>query len=1017
MAPIIDENLHEEDAPEAEQEPILKNRSVNDFDTVDGLRIALRTKDYLESFVDFGRDFPHALEGSHFGAPRDDDSMSEASTVPDMDPELDWILTNYNAELSQTQSLSEELKRLQVLKSYLILDSEREANFERLTALASRMFHVPIALVSLVDLGRQWFMSNRGLGDVRETPRKLAFCAHAIISKEDMLIVPNATLDSRFSENPLVTGPPNIRFYAGAPLLCPEGYKLGTLCLIDSKPRPDGLSLEEKQNLRELTALVVDAMVERRREKMRVLQDKSQIIATTAHDLLTPLTGVQMSLSVLMDDEDFKKSLPPGSRDLMETAVQCSDVMNRICHQAIETFRGDVAEYEKSKQQDGSDAVQKMKTDHRITIVVKDMVRNLNMVMEPYPKQVPLLISVDPLVPTEFVGDDLKIFRSAINYMTNACKKTEKGSVHLKIYVGGRSRKPKLVFECEDTGPGVSMDTYPYLFRPFREDDLEGNSNGECLQVDEKGDIITNKHRVSTCSANTMTNSGLGLYSVATQISSLGGEYGFRPREVDNQVCGAIFWFSLPLVVPPSCNWNLREKRAELRKAKAEKKSQADLGSRSLVSTNTVRSFSKRCVIETTATVMTNGADAVPDKEKTADTDVEMEDVSGASEHKVYTKTTPMDEAQSKAIFNSVSQVLAADVPGGPQLAASEPIAYSEARSTSKSERQPMVVAKKESKVAPGARTRQALVIDDSLVIRKSMVRALGRLGYEVSQATNGLEGLKAMQTRVFDVVLLDFLMPVMDGLDCAQQYREWEKAHRPWFDQFIIGISAHASPNDVDKGKAAGMNDFKPKPVTMKCIKELVASEELLSVSKRLDEILVVEDDKPAEEQTPEPSTANGHAYSLSNQKAKFVGRQAVCLIAQDSSRSTSKTMKEAVEQRGWQTVVVNDGEDALRLLKMRNWDAVFLDTEMPRLTGSRCVSRFREWEKENRIARQSNIIFMSSEYIPSPTGLTTSAVYPSGFDGALGKPVLVKDLIAVLKTAESTITDSSHSASIVAR
>lgn len=90
---------------------------------------------------------------------------------------LDWSLPHFDPATTEAQSMQEEIKRLLVLKSYLVLDSEREEAFERITALATRIFDVPIALVSLVDLGRQWFMSNHGLGDVRETPRKLAFCA------------------------------------------------------------------------------------------------------------------------------------------------------------------------------------------------------------------------------------------------------------------------------------------------------------------------------------------------------------------------------------------------------------------------------------------------------------------------------------------------------------------------------------------------------------------------------------------------------------------------------------------------------------------------------------------------------------------------------------------------------------------------------------------------------------------------------------------------------------------------
>ena len=145
-------------------------------------------------------------------------AAAASSTLSNSDKaDLDWVLPTMDPETTEVQSMKQELQRLLVLKSYLILDSEREAAFERLTGLASRIFKVPIALVSVVDLGRQWFMSNHGLPEnVRETPRRHAFCAHAIMSKEGMLVVPDATQDFRFKDNPLVTGPPNIRFYAGA---------------------------------------------------------------------------------------------------------------------------------------------------------------------------------------------------------------------------------------------------------------------------------------------------------------------------------------------------------------------------------------------------------------------------------------------------------------------------------------------------------------------------------------------------------------------------------------------------------------------------------------------------------------------------------------------------------------------------------------------------------------------------------------------------------------------------------
>lgn len=148
-------------------------------------------------------------------------------------------------------------ERLSALHALLILDTPPEQRFDRIVEFAAQEFDVPIALISLLDRDRQWFKSRFGL-TVCETSRDISFCGHALTG-DDILVVPDARVDERFVDNPLVTGDPFIRFYAGAPLIMPSGYVMGTLCLIDRRTRT--LDNVERSIMSTLRDLVVRELI------------------------------------------------------------------------------------------------------------------------------------------------------------------------------------------------------------------------------------------------------------------------------------------------------------------------------------------------------------------------------------------------------------------------------------------------------------------------------------------------------------------------------------------------------------------------------------------------------------------------------------------------------------------------------------------------------------------------------------------------------------------------------------
>ena len=383
-----------------------------------------------------------------------------------------------------------EVERINELYSYNILDSLPESDYDSLTQLASEICNTPISLVSFVDNDRQWFKSRHGL-DAIETPREFAFCAHALHHPSQIFIVNDARQDVRFFDNPLVTGDPNVIFYAGIPLTDKDNLPLGTLCVIDNKPRE--LNSSQRNSLLALSKQVMNLLILRKqnhtlsktlhqlKEKNKELENFSTI---AAHDLKSPLIGITSVAQLL--SESYHSKIDSNGQYMLDLLSKSSSKLTLMIDSLLTYSKSDI--FNKHQKEE---------------LLISDLVEETNLFFNCQNNNT-LTFSYSELQSININKTVLN--QILVNLISNAIKYNNKPNSIIEV--GISENKSHYLFYVEDNGPGIdesNIDKIFIMFETANNSDKYGNQgNGIGLAIVKK--LVESNH--GEISVDTKVNEG-----------------------------------------------------------------------------------------------------------------------------------------------------------------------------------------------------------------------------------------------------------------------------------------------------------------------------------------------------------------------------------------------------------------------------------------------------------------------------------------------------------------------------
>jgi len=373
---------------------------------------------------------------------------------------------------------------LAALNGYSILDTLPEKEYDDIAFLASQICGTPIALISLIDEKRQWFKSHHGF-NATETPREVAFCAHAINDKGNILIVPDSREDIRFHDNPLVTGDPRVVFYAGVPLVNSAGHALGTLCVVDNKP--NHLNEGQVQALKALTSQLNKLLELRMKSldlelKVRALEIQNlgleKFACVAAHDIKSPLCDIISIVDLL--EQDYLQNMDPEGIKWFKLITTSSEKLNALIEGILQYSRNIHAL---------SSSTEKV----NIHQLARDIMTLLTSSSE-------IGFSISPGQHVEIFTNKTALEQILINLISNGIKYNDKSEPAIHIDVEEQDEWLKIT--VTDNGPGIDDEHHDRIFHIFE-------TASPADRTGKKG-------------------TGIGLATVKSLVEGLGGTISVR---------------------------------------------------------------------------------------------------------------------------------------------------------------------------------------------------------------------------------------------------------------------------------------------------------------------------------------------------------------------------------------------------------------------------------------------------------------------------------------------------------